>query len=189
MAKRLRQKLHSFCSLRTEVFSARGISNLFKNQSSTRKFVAFYTLFVSASMVPFPRRGHEKLPYISPNFSPAAKNLAPARAEHGNGGRKNRNSSRRFEKLWKPSFIPRQNLQGKKIPVSADDWLGDPLASVWRGAADTPTIANTKCFFLVIMITHIIYYFLFAWKPVFRALPNLISNNSTWDGYVCFNSV
>ena len=99
MAKRLRQKLHSFCSLRTEVFSARGISNLFKNQSSTRKFVAFYTLFVSASMVPFPRRGHEKLPYISPNFSPAAKNLAPARAEHGNGGRKNRNSSRRFEKL------------------------------------------------------------------------------------------
>ena len=75
MAKRLRQKLHSFCSLRTEVFSARGISNLFKNQSSTRKFVAFYTLFVSASMVPFPRRGHEKLPYISPNFSPAAKNL------------------------------------------------------------------------------------------------------------------
>ena len=99
MAKRLCQKLHSFCSLRTEVFSARGISNLFKNQSSTRKFVAFYTLFVSASMVPFPRRGHEKLPYISPNFSPAAKNLAPARAEHGNGGRKNRNSNRRFEKL------------------------------------------------------------------------------------------
>ena len=88
MAKRLRQKLHSFCSLRTEVFSARGISDLFKNQSSTRKFVAFYTLFVSASMVPFPRRGHEKLPYISPNFSPAAKNLAPSRAEHGNGGRK-----------------------------------------------------------------------------------------------------
>ena len=93
-------------------------------------------------MVPFPRWGREKLPHLSPNISPAAKGMVPSRAEHGGRGRKNRNTSRRFKKLRKPSFIPRQSLQRKKIPVSANNWLGNPMASIGWGPAETPPVAN-----------------------------------------------
>ena len=79
-------------------FSALGISNLFKNPSSTWHFVPLYTPCVAA-MVPFPRWGHEKLPRTSSYFSPSTDSVAPTRAEHGNGGRKNGNASRSFEIL------------------------------------------------------------------------------------------
>ena len=52
--KRLHHKLHSFCSLWTEViFSLRHFKSIHKpstNKRSTRQFVPFYTPFVSTSM-------------------------------------------------------------------------------------------------------------------------------------------